>query len=257
MCRLAAYLGPEISLGRFLMEPSHSLFRQSWEPKEMDEAVLNADGFGFGWVNQSNKAAIYTNTYPIWSDTNLTSLSDALRSRYWLANVRSATPGQQITQTNTQPFKIDQILFTHNGYIENFNPKIRSSFHDILDPSIQAGIQGNTDSEYLFALLRQQLIETPDIIQGIRNMLSGISDIITEEKVLLNLIVGDETRFYVLRHAINGQCPTLYFSIDEDIFPGAIIIASEALTESGKWQAVPEHSVTTISDNKTPDFISL
>ncbi|MFB3089839.1 MAG: class II glutamine amidotransferase, partial [Gammaproteobacteria bacterium] len=69
MCRLAAYIGPEISLGRFLMEPSHSLLRQSWEPKEMDEAVLNADGFGFGWVNQSNKAAIYTNTYPIWSDT--------------------------------------------------------------------------------------------------------------------------------------------------------------------------------------------
>jgi len=239
------------------MEPSHSLFRQSWEPKEMDEAVLNADGFGFGWVNQSNKAAIYTNTSPIWSDTNLTSLSDALRSRYWLANVRSATPGQQITQTNTQPFKIDQILFTHNGYIENFNPKIRSSFHDILDPSIQAGIEGNTDSEYLFALLRQQLIETPDITQGIRNMLSGLSDIITEEKVLINLIVGDETRFYVLRHAINGQCPTLYFSIDEDLFPGAIIIASEALTESGKWQVVPEHSVTTISDNKTPDFISL
>ena len=44
---------------------------------------------------------------------------------------------------------------------------------------------------------------------------------------------------------------------DEDIFPGAVVIASEALTESGKWQAVPEHSVTTISDNKTPDCISL
>ena len=103
MCRLAAYLGPEISLGRFLMEPAHSLYRQSWEPKEMDEAVLNADGFGFGWVNPSKQTAVYTSTQPIWSDTNLASLSNSLHSRYWLANVRSATPGQQITQTNTHP----------------------------------------------------------------------------------------------------------------------------------------------------------
>jgi len=257
MCRLAAYLGPEVSLGRFLMEPAHSLYRQSWEPKEMDEVVLNADGFGFGWINQSNKAAIYTNTCPIWSDTNLTSLSDALHSRYWLANVRSATPGQHITQTNTHPFKIDQILFTHNGYIENFNPKIRSLFHIILDPFIQAEIQGNTDSEYLFALLRQQLIQTPNIAHGICSMLSVLSEIITEEKVLLNLIVGSGTHFYVLRHAINGPCPTLYYSIDEDMFPGAVVIASEALTKSGKWQTIPEHSYTTISDNKTPDFIPL
>ena len=161
MCRLAAYLGPEISLGRFLMEPDHSLYRQSWEPEEMEDAVLNADGFGFGWLNPSKQTAIYTDTRPIWSDINLGGLCESLFSPYWLANVRSATPGQQITQSNTHPFKIDQILFTHNGYIENFNPKIRSIFHDILDSAIQAEIKGNTDSEYLFALLRQQLINTP------------------------------------------------------------------------------------------------
>lgn len=262
MCRLAAYLGPEISLGRFLMEPAHSLYRQSWEPKEMDEAVLNADGFGFGWVNPSNQTAIYTSTQPIWSDTNLASLSNSLHSRYWLANVRSATPGQQITQTNTHPFKIDQLLFTHNGYIENFNPKIRSIFHDVLDASIQADIQGNTDSEYLFALLRQQLMQTPDIAQGILGMVSKLSEIVTDEKVLLNLIIGDGSQFYALRHAINGHCPSLYYSVDEDDFPEAIVIASEALTESGKWQTVPEHSYSTIAHslinkNTFPDFISL
>lgn len=223
----------------------------------MDGAVLNADGFGIGWVNSSKQTAIYTNTQPIWSDTNLTGLSDSLHSGYWLANVRSATPGQQITQTNTHPFKVDQLLFTHNGYIENFNPKIRAIFHDVLDASIQAGIQGNTDSEYLFALLRQQLSQTSEIAQGLRGMLSALSEIITNEKVLLNMIIGDGSQFYVLRHAINGLCPTLYISIDEDDFPEAIIIASEALTDSGKWQPVPEHSYCTISDNTTPNFISL
>lgn len=244
------------------MEPVHSLYRQSWEPKEMDEAVLNADGFGFGWVNTLQQTAIYTSTQPIWTDTNLIGLSDSLHSGYWLANVRSATPGQQITQTNTHPFKMDQLLFTHNGCIENFNPKIRSVFHDVLDTSIQADIQGNTDSEYLFALLRQQLSQTPDIAQAIHGMLSMLAEIITDEKVLLNLIVGDGTRFYVLRHAMNGQCPSLYYSVHEDEFPEAIVIASEALTESGQWQTVPEHSYITIDHsliNKDTfqDFISL
>jgi len=257
MCRLAVYLGPEISLGRFLMEPDHSLYRQSWEPREMDEAILNADGFGFGWLNPSKQTAIYTNTCPIWSDTNLSSLSDSLFSPYWLGNVRSATPGQQVTQCNTHPFKIDQTLFTHNGYIENFNPKIRSIFHDILDASIQAEIQGNTDSEYLFALLRQQLLKTSDVAEAIPAMVSTLSEIVSNEKVLLNLIVGDGTQFYVLRHAINGKCPTLYYSTEENEFPDAILIASEALTKSGKWQAVPEHSYCTISDITPPNFISL
>ena len=257
MCRLAAYLGPEISLGRFLIEPDHSIYHQSWEPKEMEEAVLNADGFGFAWVNQSKQTAIYTNPSPIWADTNLLNLADSLHSRYWLANVRSATPDQQVAQINTHPFKVDQILFTHNGYIEDFNPKIRSIFHDILDPSIQAGIQGNTDSEYLFALLRQQLLNTSDVAEAIVAMVTHLSAFITDERVLLNLIVGDGIQFYVLRHAINGQCPTLYYNTEDNTFPDSILIASEALTGSDKWHIFPEHSYCTVSNNTSPDFISL
>jgi len=239
------------------MEPAHSLYRQSWEPEEMDEAVLNADGFGFGWVTPSRQTAIYTNTCPIWSDTNLSSLSDSLFSPYWLGNVRSATPGQQITQSNTHPFKVDQILFTHNGYIEDFNPKVRALFHEILDASIQAEIQGNTDSEYLFALLRQQLLKTSDVAEAIAAMVSTLAEIISDEKVLLNLIVGDGIQFYILRHAINGQCPTLYYSTEENEFPGSILIASEVMTESGNWQTVPEHSYARINNNTHPDFVSL
>jgi len=239
------------------MEPAHSLYRQSWEPEEMDEAVLNADGFGFGWVNPSRQTAIYTNTCPIWSDINLSSLSDSLFSPYWLGNVRSATPGQQITQSNTHPFKVDQILFTHNGYIEDFNPKVRALFHEILDASIQAEIQGNTDSEYLFALLRQQLLKTSDVAEAIAAMVSMLAKIISDEKVLLNLIVGDGIQFYILRHAINGQCPTLYYSTEENEFPDSILIASEVMTESGNWQTVPEHSYATINNNAHPDFVSL
>ena len=49
MCRLAAYLGPAIPLQQLLLQPSHSLYRQAREPKELIYAKLNADGYGFGW----------------------------------------------------------------------------------------------------------------------------------------------------------------------------------------------------------------
>jgi len=239
------------------MEPAHSLYRQSWEPEEMEDAVLNADGFGFGWLNPSKQTVIYTNTIPIWSDTNLNGLSESLISPYWLANVRSATPGQSISHDNTHPFLLDQTLFTHNGYIENFSLKIKPVFHDILDASIQAEIQGNTDSEYIFALLRQQLLKTPDVAEAIPAMISTLSEIIGDTKILLNLIVGNGTQFHILRHAINGECPTLYYSTGENEFPDSILIASEALTDSGKWQVVPEHSYCMISDNSAPDYSTL
>ncbi|MEJ2094057.1 MAG: class II glutamine amidotransferase, partial [Gammaproteobacteria bacterium] len=51
------------------------LIKQSWAPKEMAEAVLNADGFGFGWYSDINDPMIYLNTLPIWSDINLESLA--------------------------------------------------------------------------------------------------------------------------------------------------------------------------------------
>ena len=50
MCRLAAYLGTEISLSAFLQEHEHSLIQQSWAPKEMQDGTLNADGYGVAWL---------------------------------------------------------------------------------------------------------------------------------------------------------------------------------------------------------------
>ena len=169
----------------------------------MEDAVLNADGFGFGWLDPEKKLATYTNTQPIWADTNLTNLTASLKSRCWLANVRSATPGQAITTTNTHPFNVDGLLFTHNGYIENFNPDIRTTFHEILSPPIQASIQGNTDSEYLFALMRQELQSEKDLMKATQAMLTTLVDVIAGGKALLNSVVTDGDQFIILRHDVD------------------------------------------------------
>ena len=80
MCRHASYLGPLISLEKFLLQPIHSLVEQSYRPKEMLTAEVNADGFGIGWYLEDGTARRYINPAPIWSDPNIVQLAPMLQS---------------------------------------------------------------------------------------------------------------------------------------------------------------------------------
>lgn len=244
MCRLAAYNGPPVRLNRLLMEPEHSLLKQSWAPREMREAALNADGFGFGWYAADGMPATYANTSPMWSDANLDGLGRSLRANMWLANVRSATPGQSISHANTQPFKYDRILFLHNGYIRDFNTRRRPAFHAYLHPEIQAGIRGDTDSEYLFALLRQHLAEHDhDLKTALLACLKALPPLLDGGVALVNIVVSNGDQLVACRHAVNGgECPTLYEARDVPDLPDATLIASERFWDTKHWKPVPPHS---------------
>lgn len=257
MCRLAAYLGPTLALQRFLVDPPHSLIKQAWAPKEMQEAVLNADGFGIGWYNDS-RPHTYLNIQPIWSDNNLDGLCASLHSDLWLANVRSATPGQMTGLNNTQPFVSGNLMYIHNGFIEDFNPQLRSRFHQRLHPEIQAGIRGNTDSEYLFALIRQHAGSDPeDLAAALHNAIDELTIILSDKGALLNTILSDGKKIYALRHAINKGCPSLYYASELADYPDAALIASERLNDDDNWQAVPEHSLLRLERNKKVHVDSL
>ena len=215
MCRLAAYLGPAIPLQQFLLEPSHSLYRQSWEPRELKYAKLNADGFGFGWFGPDKAPAVYTNALPIWSDSNLSGLARTLQSPLWLAEVRSATPGNPVHQFNTAPFHDKQQLFIHNGFIREFHECVLPKINAMLSPAIAADIRGNTDSEYLFAALRQLLQDDPanGLTGALRQLFALLKKLVSTQPALLNIIVTDGTRLYATRHGINHECPSLYLSL--------------------------------------------
>jgi len=54
MCRHLGYLGPPTDLGSLLLQPPHSLLRQSWVPADMrGGGTINADGFGVGWYEDA------------------------------------------------------------------------------------------------------------------------------------------------------------------------------------------------------------
>lgn len=258
MCRLVAYTGPGLPLQRLLLEPEHSLMVQSWGPREMDEAVLNADGFGFGWYGGDGLPGKYINTCPMWSDVNLNALGRSLSSSLWLANVRSATPGQAVSLDNTQPFIDGRFMFLHNGYIGDFTETARPRFHQHLMPAIQAGIRGNTDSEYLFALFRQQLASGDDTLQSLQQTLQGLPALLDGAPALVNLVVCDGENLFACRHAVNkGACPTLYFSDHHPDFPDAALLASERISSPGSWEPVAENSILGIAADRTLNRYSL
>ncbi len=238
MCRLAAYLGTEISLSVFLQEHEHSLLQQSWAPKEMQDGTLNADGYGVAWL-ADNIPSSYKNVLPIWSDTNLDSLGRSIRSQLWLANVRSATPGQGISESNTQPFIKDSLIFIHNGCLKPFNNITKARFLDVLANTISAEITGDSDSQYLFALLQQHLQNQESISNAIISTMNALKSICSNSvSALLNIVISDGDSLYACRHALNGNCPSLYYLIKQD----NVWIASEPLSPDDAWMTFPKHS---------------
>lgn len=240
MCRLAAYAGQPLSLRRLLLEPTHSLYEQSYAPREMIRGLLCADGYGFGWYDTDDQPRVYAHTLPIWSDTNLPDLADTLTARLWLANVRSATPGQAVNPANTQPFRAGNLMYLHNGYLEGFNNGLRAHFHRHLDAELTAGLQGNCDSEYLFALIRQHLKQQSqrDLAGAIDAAINDLEAMLDGRQALLGLILTDGSTLYALRHGIGCPPPSMYSTTADPAYPGALVIASERLTEGEHWQAL-------------------
>jgi glutamine amidotransferase len=259
MCRIAAYLGPSITLDRLLTDPPHSLLVQSWAPRELRYARLNADGYGFGWYPNAGQPAVYVNPDPIWTDPNLPHLGRALASGLWLASIRSATIGNPVNHANTQPFADNEFLFDHNGLIDNFHDQVRPRITAELAPAYLPAIRGNTESEYLFAAFRQELNDNPDLAmeKALSNLMKKTEGWLDGNRALLTIVVSDGERLYAVRHAIDDACPTLYYTTDDDAFPDAQLIASEPLTESGVWQSIPEHQILILDPEEPPELLSL
>ena len=256
MCRHAAYLGPAISLKQFLLDPPHSLYTQSWNARELKYAKLNADGYGFGWFNGSGEPASYTTAMPIWSDNNLPSLAGSMQNTLWLGEIRSATIGNPVHAYNTMPFRDAHWLFVHNGYIRKFHEQVRSPMTARLAPEIAAEIRGNTDSEYLFASLRQIMRDDPSlsVLDAMRGLFALVAELVGSEESLLNLLLTDGRTVFASRHGINHESPSLYYTSSDPMFPDGQLIASEAFSGDAGWEAVPEHHFVILEAGRSPEL---
>ena len=251
MCRFVAYLGRPTTLESVISKPEHSLVVQSYKPLEMSSGTVNADGFGVGWYNRTvdPTPCIYTNIYPIWSDRNLPSLSRHIASECIFANVRSATPGIPVDQSNCQPFAYKRFMCMHNGYIENFRFTLMRRIREMLRDAYYTAIGGSTDSEHIFALFLNYLHGQPVTMETVVGALhETISQIVVwadaiDIRVALNIALTDGECIVASRFANKGPAPSLYYAKNTGDFVGAGVIASERLWAGEDWGALPENGI--------------
>ncbi len=251
MCRLLAYAGPPIQLDRLIYAPEHSLIVQSYQPKEMEVAILNGDGVGMGWYHPERQETpyIYRNTLPAWNDINLPHLCRYIEAGQVLAHVRSATPGLAVDLHNCQPFAAGRLSFIHNGFIENFRHTLYRSIRDSLPDHIYQTIHGLTDSEHIFAMVVHSLeIGAPSLTEALHRVILDLASHGAHRgvRVAANIVLSDGEQLVACRYDNTGKSPSLYWLQDHPDFPDSALLASEPLFE-GAWVSCPENVLITVT----------
>lgn len=233
MCRIAAYIGPEIPLENIVVRPAHSLLDQSQRATEAKLAV-NGDGFGISWYNAAGQLGLYRDVLPAWADDNLTNLCRMVSSSCFIGHVRASTVGGT-SRMNCHPFAYGKWSFCHNGQIPQFKAIQRKMAAALPDELFDAR-QGTTDSEMLFlTLLANGLDRDPQA--AIQATLAAIGPA-GKRANKLTCVFSDGETVYAFRHASNGVAPTLYVSGVLD--NGGRAVASEPLCGiTDGWTALP------------------
>jgi len=254
MCRLLGYIGPSIPLDYILSKPEHSLIEQSYQPREMNSGVVNADGFGIGWYHPEKDTPpfVYKQVIPIWNDVNLSSLGRYIESGCVLGYVRSATAGQAVDISNCQPFKSDRLLYIHNGKIENFKQTLMRPICDRLSDTAYKGISGSTDSEHFFALFVDECLKNPSatLEQALQTALLNLDELAKSHQISAsaNMMISNGKRLIASRFATDTESPSLYWIKDDPAFGQSVIIASEPMF-AGDWHRFPEQSILSVGED--------
>lgn len=277
MCRLMLYLGPEATLGALIVEPEHSLIRQSVHAKEREEP-LNGDGFGIGWYasEYSVEPAVFRSITPAWNNRNLQNLARVVASDCVLAHVRAATQSSGVNEANCHPFRWRRYLCMHNGDLAEF-PRLRRKLLESVCDEAFGNVYGSTDSEHFFALFIDSLLGLAEPDPALR-MAQALSRAICRALALvesagvngdsyLNVAISDGEHAVVSRFtdAADGVPESLYYitgQLYRDVGPTAkrkgtqaVLVSSERLTPDAGWAEVPPGQIIILRRDRPPEFV--
>lgn len=266
MCRMIASIGEELRLDALTDQQPHGLLRQSFAARELQTAVVCADGWGAAWYLPGHEPPlVYRSTSPIWADPNRAPLGLALRSRCWLTAVRSATDSLSVAHANTQPFAQGRLAFVHNGFIHDFDNALAKALTASLSTETTRAIRGTTDSEHVLAVIYDEYAQLdaaepgPRLVDAVRRALARLGALLREHRTfgLLTFIVGDGERLVCVRWASEGSAPSLYLGHVAEESVRTQVAASEPLDDTGHFCAVREGEVLWLEPGREPQGFSL
>lgn len=237
MCRHLAYLGPEEPLGRFLVEPPHSLYRQSWAPRRQRYGTVNADGFGVGWYAEDDPApARYRRAGPIWADLSFADLARVVRSGAVLAAVRDATLAGADAEAAAAPYAAGPWLFSHNGAVAGW-PRSLADLTQNLPPADLLSMEARNDSAFVWALVLNRLRGGDEEGQALADTVLEVAAAAPASRLNLLLTNGESI-------AATAWGDTLWYLSR----PGrSTVVASEPYDDDPHWQEVPDRTLLAAS----------
>jgi glutamine amidotransferase len=257
MCRWLAYSGSPILLKDALTTPANSLIDQSLHSR-LGAETTNGDGFGVGWYGDTPTPGVFHSTEPAWNDANLHELAAHVRSSHFFSHIRAAI-GSAVQQTNCHPFRHENWLFMHNGYV-NEMATIKRDLVLTIDPSLFPQIQGQTDSEILFFLALTFGLED-DPAAAIEQTIGLVEAVAARHGVpdpfQGTIATTDGEGIWAFRYSSVGKSRSLFYTTDvptlRKLYPDraefaefsddARLIVSEPLGDvPGVWNEVPEAS---------------
>jgi len=246
LCRFLAFIGEPILLDHVMTDQAHSLVSQSMAAREAKTDV-NADGCGLGWYGERENPGIYRSILPAWSDPNLLGLLGQIRSRLFMAHVRSATSGG-VSYTNCHPFTHSNLLFMHNGMISNYR-KMRARVEALIAEEHYENCHGTTDSEAMFHIaLSRDLVTDPHaaITHTLRDVVAITSAYDQPERVRFAAALSDGEALWGFRWASDDRPPTLYY---REVGNGTVLASEPFDEEAEAWNAVPPNTAVRITPN--------
>lgn len=214
-----------------------------------DQSHRNPDGAGLGFFDADGTPRVYKAPIAAYQDRCFAEQAKQVVSAVFVAHLRYATTGG-VDYRNTQPFEQDGRLFAHNGVIEDL-----AELDAELGPDL-AMVEGETDSERLFALITREIRAHGDVAAGIENAARWIAQnlrlyslnlILASPDELWALRYPDTHHLYVLQRPSGGQHGARHLDhsgtagrmrVHSSDLAGApaVVIASERMDDNPAWR---------------------
>ncbi len=238
MCRHLAYLGPPVALRSLLFDAPHALVHQARAPRFQTAGPDNPDGWGVGWSDAGDSGVEherYRAATRMWEDASFPGMQ---RATTVLAAARYASTGSEQHVYNSAPFAAQHWLFSLNGYVAGFRDGFGDQLRSELTAARAAGIEGDTDSEVLFALVLDRLDAGATAGAALVEVAQRVR---AESDGALNLLLTNGREI-----AATALGNSLFLRHD-----GAVTVASEPLDDDESWIEIDNGSLVE-NDRVTP-----
>ena len=257
---------------------------------EADALRALSDGTPLGWglgFYQGGEVLIRRRPIDERQELDVHKLAADVRADLLIGHVRHATVGALRTE-NTHPFRYRQWLFAQTGTVSDFS-QVRERLVGSVPEFLRSGIRGETDAEVVFhvflsflhdaGLLNGDAVEAAPVREALRSSLAVVDGITAEagtSQGKLNLMVSNGGQIVALHRsdapmclrtfsgkadgdAILGDDPQLRRKVPELGRMHFTIAASDfdGPFPNGRWKAVPERAIVTMSGDEDPRIEAL